>query len=51
LKENKIDKVNNLTEFYESAYNVIKKLIENNMKTYFDAYMFKYKDNNLNLIV
>ena len=51
LRKDKINKIDNLSEFYQSAYDIIKKVTENNMKLYFDAYMFKYKENELSMIV
>ncbi|HRU50502.1 MAG TPA: hypothetical protein P5155_03270 [Candidatus Absconditabacterales bacterium] len=51
LKKNRIEKIDNINAFYESAYDTIKKLTINNRDVFFDAYMFKYKDNKMDLIV
>lgn len=51
LKENKIDNINNLDDFYNNSYLNIKKLIDANLFVYFDSYIFEYKNNDLHLIV
>lgn len=51
LQKNPIEKINNLNDFYEQSYLNIKKLVDANLSAYFDSYIFKYKDNNLNSIV